>query len=126
MQEWNWEKNNTEQVYPTKISRGYNKKVWWKCQNGHEWKATVACRTGEQKCGCPYCAGQKVLSGENDLETLYPNIAQDWDYSKNLKKPSEVRPMSNKKYWWICPKCGKSYQASASHRVGRGSSCPDC
>ena len=57
---------------------------------------------------------------------LYPNIAKDWDYSKNIKKPSQVRPMDNRKYWWICPKCGKSYQASPSKRVGRHQGCPDC
>lgn len=120
---WDYEKNG--KIFPESISLGSHKKVFWKCKNGHSWMATPYSRYS-LKTGCPYCAGQKVLSGENDLETLYPNIAKEWDYSKNQKKPNQIRPMDNRKYWWICSKCGKSYQSSPSHRVGRNSSCPDC
>lgn len=124
IKEWNYDKNGD--LSPKMISLGSDKKVWWKCSRGHEWQAAVSSRTGKQKCGCPYCTGQKVLSGENDLQTLYPKIAKEWDYEKNIKKPNQIRPMDNRKYWWLCSKCGESYQSTPNHRVGRNSGCPKC
>ena len=37
-----------------------------------------------KKTGCPYCAGQKVLGGFNNLLTLFPELAKEadgWDPS---------------------------------------------
>lgn len=31
-----------------------NKKVWWKCKNGHEWQAIISNRTNKNQ-GCPFC-----------------------------------------------------------------------
>ncbi|MBO5867261.1 MAG: hypothetical protein J6Q55_04355, partial [Clostridia bacterium] len=121
-----WDYNKNCGISPESISLGSDRKVWWKCEKGHSWQATVSSRSGKEKCGCPYCAGQRVIPGENDLETLYPKIAKEWDYNKNIKKPSEVMSMDNRKYWWICPQCGNSYQSSPSHRAGRGGGCPAC
>ena len=121
--EWNYDRNK---VNPEYISLGSDKKVWWKCKKGHEWQATVSSRTGSMKCGCPYCAGQKVLSGDNDLETLFPEIAKEWNYKLNGNVlPSQVRPRCNKKYWWVCNKCGNEWQTAISHRI-EGKSCPKC
>lgn len=121
--EWNYGKNI---VNPEYISIGSDKKVWWKCKKGHEWQATVSSRTGSMKCGCPYCSGQKVLSGENDLEALFPDIAKEWNYVKNGDiKPNQIRPQTNKKYWWKCRNCGYEWQTSPSHRV-MGRNCPRC
>ena len=38
MAEWNWEKNNG--LTPTDVLPNSNKKVWWRCNKGHEWQAT--------------------------------------------------------------------------------------
>lgn len=121
---WNFKRNGA--LSPETISLGSHKKVWWICEKGHEWQAEVSSRAGNQQCGCPVCAGQKVVQGENDFATLYPFLAIEWDYDKNTKKPWEVRPMDNRKYYWICSKCGKSYSTSLSNRVGRNGGCPDC
>ena len=123
LKEWNYKKNG--KILPETISLGSDKKIWWICDKGHEWKATVSSRSGKQKCGCPYCSGQKVISGWNDLGTLYPNIAKEWDIDKNSIKPSQVRPQSNKKYWWKCSSCNNSWETSIATRV-RGRNCPKC
>lgn len=49
-----------------------NKRVWWKCEEGHEWSGLIANRTrrGKADPGCPYCSGRKVLAGYNDLATM--------------------------------------------------------
>ena len=62
---------------------------------------------------------------ENSLANKYPEIAQQWNYSKNgLLDPTMVSYSSNKKVWWICSQ-GHEYESSINHRAsGRG--CPYC
>ena len=38
---------------------GSGKKVWWKCENGHEWVSTVKSRI---KSNCPYCISKNKSS----------------------------------------------------------------
>ena len=119
--EWNYEKNGN--LNPALLSIGAHDKVWWKCREGHEWVAAIYSRASG--IGCPYCSGKKVLPGWNDLQTLYPEIAKEWDGDKNELLPSQVRPQSNKIVWWRCQKCSHEWLAAISHRV-RGRNCPKC
>ena len=54
--EWHPTKNGD--LTPSNITYGSEKKVWWVCENGHEWQATIYNRTG-RKSGCPHCAKEK-------------------------------------------------------------------
>ena len=56
LKEWHYEKNNP--LKPHELKSGSNKKVWWKCEKGHEWKTSPNKRTGSDKTGCPYCNPQ--------------------------------------------------------------------
>lgn len=124
LQEWHHAKNHP--LTPDMFSKGSHKKVWWICSLGHEWKAAIYSRTNKNGCNCPYCAGQKVIPGWNDLQTLYPEIAKEWDFEKNGDiTPNQIRPQTNKHYWWICSKCNYSWQANSSHRI-RKRGCPQC
>jgi len=120
-EEWNYEKNNG--LIPAEVTPNSNKKVWWKCSQGHEWQATIASRnTGS---GCPYCSGNKVLKGENDLQTVNPSLTEEWNYEKNYGlTPTEVMPNSDKKVWWKCSK-GHEWQAAIKDR-NNGNGCPVC
>lgn len=119
--EWNFEKNNG--LTPMDISHYSDKKVWWKCNNGHEWESTVSNRTIGR--GCPYCAGKKTLQGYNDLKTISPRIAQEWNYEKNgILKPENFTVHSNKKVWWKCSR-GHEWQATINDRSS-GTGCPVC
>ena len=76
-----------------------------------EWEAVVSSR--DRGRGCPYLSGRAVWPGFNDLETKNPELTAEWDFVKNRKlKPSGVTEFSNRKVWWICSKCGKSWFAS--------------
>ena len=121
--QWNYEKNLS--LKPEMIMPNSNKKVWWKCHKGHEWQAVVSSRVSSGN-GCPYCAGQKVLAGYNDLVTSNPEIACEWHPTKNGDLlPSMVSAGVAKKIWWVCPACKKSYQAAVYHRT-KGKGCPYC
>lgn len=120
--EWNWDKNKG--INPETIPLFSNRKFWWICKKNHEWYASPAHRSNGRN--CPYCSGQKVLVGYNDLESQYPQVAKEWDYSKNDKKPSEINARSNKKYWWVCSKCGNSWLTSVYVRTAMNCGCPEC
>lgn len=124
MAEWDWEANNSNNFYPYEVTLGNNYlKVYWTCTEGHKWQATVANRNNGT--GCPYCANRKVLKGFNDLQTLNPSLAAEWNYDKNSSlTPSLVPLNSSKKVWWKCFK-GHEWQALVKSRnSGRG--CPIC
>ena len=119
--EWNYDKNGS--LRPEGVLPNSNKIVWWRCNKGHEWKAMVNSRNKGN--GCPFCSGQKVLKGYNDLETVNPILALEWNYNKNDGlTPAEVMPNSDKKVWWKCNK-GHEWQSTIGHR-NHGRGCPIC
>ncbi|MBE6566307.1 MAG: hypothetical protein E7659_04280 [Ruminococcaceae bacterium] len=119
--EWNYKKNN--ELTPLDVKFNSNKKVWWKCINGHEWQATVKNRSN--KSGCPYCANQKVLKGYNDLQTTNPTLAAEWNFARNGDlKPEHFTANSGKKAWWKCS-YGHEWQAVIGSR-NKGHGCPEC
>ncbi len=120
--EWDYEKNG--ELRPECVVAGSGQKVWWKCSNGHSWNATVASRVTRNS-GCPYCANQKFKSEYNDIKTMYPELAKEWNVEKNNGVlPENVIAGGTKKVWWHCSK-GHEWQAALYSRIsGRG--CPYC
>ena len=124
MSEWNWEKNNELNFTPEILTLGSGKKIWWKCSKGHEWIATINSRNKVH--GCPYCSGRFAVKGQNDLQTVNPDVAKEWNYDKNNGlTPAEITPNSGKKVWWKCSE-GHEWQASIINRSKRKSGCPYC
>jgi len=102
------------------IGIGTHMKLQWKGRCGHIWSAEVKSRT-LIGAGCPYCAGQKVLVGFNDLKSRFPDIAAEaygWD-------PESVTGTSGKKQQWMCS-YGHIYSSSVSHRTTDKTGCPYC
>ncbi len=122
--QWHPIKNGNRK--PQEISASSSKRVWWRCELGHEWQANVSSRTLEQT-GCPYCANRKVLAGFNDLATQEPKIAQQWHPTLNGSlMPEQVTAGSKRKVWWICPE-GHVWKAVVFSRTGsRKTGCPVC
>lgn len=118
-----WAKNRNGDLTPYDVSAGSNKRVWWKCSEGHEWVASVNDRNRGN--GCPTCANKKIIKGYNDLKTCNFKLAKDWNFKRNGKlKPTQVSPNSNKKVWWKCSE-GHEWIASINDR-SRGNGCPFC
>lgn len=120
--EWDYEKNG--ELLPYMLSRSSHKKVWWKCLKGHSWQATMQHRTDKKSTGCPFCSNQKVLEGYNDLQTIYPNLAKQWDWERNENSPAEYTSKSYHKVWWKCEK-QHVWEAAINKRV-YGQGCPIC
>lgn len=118
--EWNFTKN--EILTPNDVTVGSNKKVWWRCGSGHEWKSNITSRNKGN--GCPYCDGKKV-NEENCLAINFPDLVKEWHFIKNSNlTPYNVVPGSDKKVWWVC-KNGHEWQSNICNRKN-GSRCPVC
>lgn len=119
--QWDYAKNNPK-LSPEQLTIGSNKKVFWKCQEGHTWEETIYKR-GQGK-SCPYCTNKRVLAGYNDLETLYPQIAAEWN--DNDIDINSVVVGSAKKVSWRCRSCGFVWTATVRSRTQKGTGCPQC
>lgn len=119
-----WHPTKNGALTPSDVVPGSNQSVWWVCPRGHEWRTQVKSRINGS--GCPVCAGKKIVPGENDLASQYPDIARQWHSEKNDSlTPEHIAPASNKKVWWICNK-GHEYQATVASRTQRNGGCPYC
>ena len=122
LKEWHVTKNND--LKPENVSYGSNKRVWWRCDNGHEWQASIVHRKNGRS--CPYCSNKKVLKGYNDLATTHPHLVSEWNFDKNKDlTPNDVVSGSSKKVWWKC-KRGHEWQVSPNQRIYYNSNCPYC
>lgn len=119
--EWDYEKNDP--FLPEHFKPFSNFKVWFKCKKcSRSSLVQIGSKTkGHQ---CKFCMGI-VVTEEYNLSVVYPDLAKEWDYNRNSKKPTEVMPSSNKKYCWTCSKCNHSYQKPANERA-HGEGCPAC
>lgn len=116
--QWHPEKNGS--LTPWDVAPGSGQKVWWRCENGHEWKAAVGGRRNGK--GCPYCA-KRARKGIS-LDTAAPELCAQWHPVYNPLPPSAYMAHSNKKVWWRCEN-GHEWQASPDSRIN-GSGCPYC
>ena len=137
--EWHPTKNGS--LKPKDVTKGSGKKVWWLMpyddpKTGKhwdfEWKARIADRCGRDR-GCPQLRGQKVEVGFNDLGTLFPEIASEWDYQSNQGlTPFDVPFGTGKKAHWVYhyddPRTGKHWdfrwEATINSRTNLGRGCP--
>ena len=118
-----WSESNP--MPPTSVSAGSHKRVWWNCEKGHAWEASIELMALKDS-SCPYCAGKRAIPGETDLATARPDMLEEWDYEKNTLKPSEILPSAHDKVWWKC-KLGHSWQAMVFSRTReKQAGCPYC
>jgi hypothetical protein len=106
---------------PRTVTAGSNKKQDWICSERHVWKTVVSHRTSSNATGCPVCSGRKIISGINDLQTLYPRLAKEADGWN----PKLVSPGTNKKFSWKC-RYGHKWNAVVISRTKLKTNCPVC
>ena len=119
-----WHEGNA--LSPRQVSAGSHRRVWWRCDQGHEWEAMIG-SVAVDGCGCPYCAGKRAIPGVTDLATLCPEIVKQWDWARNGDlTPDRVLPSGHDRVWWNCDR-GHHWQAVVFSRTKeQGSGCPYC
>jgi len=120
-----WDAQRNGRLTPSDLTAGSHRKVWWRCEQGHNWQAAPYSRAAGA--GCPYCTNRRVLPGFNDLETTHPALCKEWD--ARLNGPLSPRALtfgSTKKVWWRCS-FGHVWQAAVFSRTrNKASGCPVC
>jgi hypothetical protein len=106
---------------PRIVMGGTHLKLKWKCIQGHSYEAAVSSRVGKLKTGCAICAGKKILTGFNDLSTLFPHIASEADGWN----PKILSAGSHRKMKWKCPE-GHKYISMVVNRTRLNTGCPTC
>lgn len=105
---------------PSLVLSGSNQKKSWICPLGHVWESKIASRISQQT-GCLVCGGRQVLAGFNDIQTSFPDLAEEavgWD-------PTKFSHGSGEKVTWKC-KEGHQWDAVISSRTTGGQGCPSC
>ena len=119
LSEWDHDQNAEQGLFPEDITLGSNKPVHWVCRQCslgvlHRWVTQPNTRISKHN-GCPYCSGQAVCKC-NSLATCCPEIAQEWNYSKNKAGPGDHIAQSHEVVWWQTASRG-SWQQSIHQRM---------
>lgn len=118
-----WHPTKNKDLKPEHIGHKSGRRVWWQCQEGHEWEAQISNRSNGTR--CPYCTGKRPIVGVNDLATTHPHLINEWHPTKNgEKQPEHFTKSSNHKIWWQCEK-GHEWEAMITNR-NKGAGCPYC
>jgi len=117
-------------VDPATLTAGSERKVWWRCPEGHSWQAQVVNRAGGT--GCPACADRQrgLRAWETrqlgpGLRHTHPDLAAE---AHPIRNPGvdldRITAGSDRKLWWRCP-AGHTWQAKVYSRT-QGTGCPVC
>jgi len=104
---------------PTTLTYGSGKSKNWICSKGHLWSATISSRTNMNS-GCPFCSGNQVLKGENDLATTHPEVAAELLDLDSTEFSSGSNQLAN----WRCEK-KHEFEMTIRARV-KALRCPIC
>jgi len=124
--EFDLEKNAP--LTPETLIAGTNKSLWWICSDcSHEWSAGGNTRASAGN-GCPACAGQSLhIDGRNSMMSTHPEIAAEFDLSKNAPITTEdIVAGTHKLYWWGCKTCSFEWRSSPANRSRHNTGCPAC
>ena len=116
-----WHPTKNTEFTPEMVSPGSSKVVWWKCKEGHEWKARIGViykHLNEATkldifSGCPDCYKNNREEFANEIRKIklrkkgsvlvhYPSISKIWA-KDNEWKPSELSNGSRYPVRLICP-----------------------
>lgn len=134
MQEFVGELEDGTPIKIDEIAAKSNKKVYWKCNQGHKYTATLANRT-INKTKCAQCAGKTIIKRKYKTDTLaskFPELAKEWHPTLNDTTPDKISYSSNTQRYWKCINCGYGtngeWVTKPSRRTAKGyeTGCPKC
>lgn len=128
LDQWDYDRNIK---LPSEYTYGSHAVVFWKCLKSncgcHNYEMRIQDKIGKGY-ECPFCVkyGKRPCKHDN-AEVCIPNLADEWDYIKNINPPSYYLSSSNVEVFLICPK-NKSHQWKTTiNNRNRGCvGCPDC
>jgi hypothetical protein len=117
-----WHPTKNGSLSPKDVGPGSSRKVWWLCENGHWWLASVRDRTRGRK--CTFCR-QSIRRGDQRMADLKPELLKEWHPTRNGDLRARDLPSNFKGgVWWICER-GHEWKAAVPCRLA-GKTCPLC
>lgn len=131
-----WDYDNNGGLTPSQVTAGSSREVYWKCDCGSSWKASIWHRRQGGNLGCPNCYNKnirgkslikKAVQKNGSFSDKFPELAKEWHPEKNgLQLPSMLSCGSNIKVWWKCPKGeNHEWQNAIVNRI-QNPTCPFC
>lgn len=141
------------EIHPTKnnfryshLTPGSHKKLWWKCNKGHEWECEIQYRTLKNS-GCRACANESLkgsrISTKEHARRL--KIKRNRRLAKSFKVSApphlfaeannplnksvdflQLHVGSSQKIWWVCSTCNHAWKAQVGQRTRINTRCPQC
>lgn len=108
---WHPTKNGT--LKPEYFTKGSNKRIWWLCNNGHEYESFI-----NNKGKCRKCLGVKKLTTEEFIEKVKIIHNNKYTYENSVYVNTYTKLKIN------CPQHGSFLQSANDHISGYG--CPNC
>ncbi|AMN83707.1 hypothetical protein D5b_00282 [Faustovirus] len=119
---WNYERNNENGIFMTKVLKGGSTKVHMRCPNcSYEYIQEIYSFYKGFRCGS--CANNITKKGINTFDTV-PDALEWWDYEKNTINIYDIGKNSKSKVWLKCP-LSHSFEVRC-HRFNVGDRCPYC
>lgn len=117
-----------DEFHPTKninhrleyLAPGNNEVLWWKCRNGHAFRATLGKRTRGST--CHFC--ERRSTNRRTIAAARPDLAAEWHPSNYPLTAEDVTIGSNRNIAWLCPK-GHTYTQRPERR-NAGYGCAIC
>ena len=117
-----WHPTRNGQLGPKDMTPESRNKIWWLCEKGHAWQASVRCRVRGMRCS--FCLSVQK-HGNQRMVNLRPELLKEWHPSRNGDiKAKDVLAYHREKMWWICSQ-GHEWEAFIRSRL-KGKPCPIC
>jgi len=97
--------------------------LWWLCPRGHSYRSTIPSQIIGSECNI--CRNRVFVQGVNDLATIHPKLAREFDEIKNGISASNIKAVSTLSVWWKCD-LGHEFRVSPNNRISRNTMCPFC
>lgn len=117
--EFEVERNGTT---PDQIAASSQHRVWWRCPANHDFFVSPSARTRLDGSLIPCQVCERLPAS---LAVRFPELAAEFDSSRNQTTPDLVAGRSMEPCWWLCAG-GHSFQASPWHRTGNDGSVKRC
>lgn len=131
--EWTGENEEGANINISDVAYASNKRLKWRCSEGHEWVTAVKARTS-RKTGCPYCSGKTAHSSGTLAEwclrhgTYGNELQKQWVGQTETGKPIDMTQVSYGSSIRVKWRCSNNHEwVVAIHgRTHKETECPYC
>ena len=121
--------SDINELNPRQVTRGSEKKIWFKCADCNHSFQTVLYSINKDK-HCPFCTSQQ-LCNEDDCKICFDKSCASHEMDKawhldNGKKSRYVFLQSNTKIKFNCLICLHTYETTPNHYYNRDNQCSYC